>query len=231
MLTKPLWYKCLLTFAHWRFRSRWRWWLYSASLLAFCRRSGQCHRNNNAQDQRQCTGIISFHRRQWRKSQCTTRTRRTASGATAVSTRAEVIIIGSISYYCVAGKSSDTVKISYVKISPDPPEKGQPFTVNAKVQLSKCKRAEYMACLLDSQQHFTVVFKCVLACLYLGQEVKGGTVQVYIKYRSFIPVVNKTYQLCDLARSVQDPCPLEAGAHEATIKQSFPSYSPSVSSW
>jgi len=108
-----------------------------------------------------------------------------------------VIIIGSISYYCVAGKSSDTVKISYVKISPDPPEKGQPFTVNAKVQLS--------------------------------QEVKGGTVQVYIKYRSFIPVVNKTYQLCDLARSVQDPCPLEAGAHEATITQSFPSYSPSGS--
>ena len=69
---------------------------------------------------------------------------------------------------------------------------------------------------------------CVCVCV--GQKVTGGTVRVYIKYKSFIPVVNKQYQLCDLARSVQDSCPLEAGAHEATITQSFPSYSPSVSS-
>lgn len=57
----------------------------------------------------------------------------------------------------------------------------------------------------------------------------GGTVKVSIKYMSIIPVVNKQFQLCNLAISVLKTCPLEAGIHEATLTDSLPSYAPSVS--
>jgi len=62
-----------------------------------------------------------------------------------------------------------------------------------------------------------------------GQNVTGGTVRVSIKYMSIIPVVNKQFQLCNLAISVLKTCPLEAGVHEATLVESLPSYTPSVS--
>lgn len=69
-------------------------------------------------------------------------------------------------------------------------------------------------------------------CRYVpaGQNVTGGTVGVSIKYMSIIPVVNKQFQLCNLATSVLKTCPLEAGVHEATLIESLPSYAPSVSS-
>ena len=65
---------------------------------------------------------------------------------------------------------------------------------------------------------------------HAGQNVTGGIVKVSIKYMSIIPVVNKQFQLCNLAISVLKTCPLEAGVHEATLTESLPSYAPSVSS-
>ena len=65
---------------------------------------------------------------------------------------------------------------------------------------------------------------------HAGENVTGGIVKVSINYMNIIPVVDKQFQLCNLAISVLKTCPLEAGVHEATLTESLPSYAPSVSS-
>ena len=61
-----------------------------------------------------------------------------------------------------------------------------------------------------------------------GQEISRGTVNIYIKYKDMIPVLSKTYDLCGAAGVLNENCPLEAGVHEATLKENIPSYAPSV---
>ena len=52
---------------------------------------------------------------------------------------------------------------------------------------------------------------------------------VLIKYRGIITVINKIFQICDLAEAVQKTCPIEEGDHLIEVTETFPSYAPSVS--
>ena len=52
---------------------------------------------------------------------------------------------------------------------------------------------------------------------------------VLIKYRGIITVINKIFQICDLAKAVQKTCPIEEGDHLIEVTETFPSYAPSVS--
>ena len=62
-----------------------------------------------------------------------------------------------------------------------------------------------------------------------AEEVDGGSLNVLVKYNNYFPVMNKKRNLCNIPDILDDPCPLTAGIHEATLVQKFPSYAPSVS--
>ena len=62
-----------------------------------------------------------------------------------------------------------------------------------------------------------------------GEDVTGGKISLVVKYGSFhITVINKSYDLCDTAKSAGDSCPLKAGDHSVTITESLPGSAPSV---
>ena len=62
-----------------------------------------------------------------------------------------------------------------------------------------------------------------------AEEVEGGSLTIRIKYKNYIPAMNKKKDLCNIPDILAESCPLQPGVHEATFIQSFPSYSPSVS--
>ena len=59
--------------------------------------------------------------------------------------------------------------------------------------------------------------------------MEGGSLNILVKYQNYFPVMNKKKDLCNIPNILSDPCPLEAGVHEATFIQKFPSYALSVS--
>ena len=63
-----------------------------------------------------------------------------------------------------------------------------------------------------------------------AEDINSGSVYVLIKYRNLIPIMNKSYDLCDdIVSYLGVSCPLEAGTHEYTITETIPSYAFSVS--
>ena len=65
--------------------------------------------------------------------------------------------------------------------------------------------------------------------IHAGEEVTGGSVIVSMMYKSAIPVVQKMYNICDMAPQLDEECPLEPGTHEVAFTGNIPSYAPSVS--
>ena len=61
------------------------------------------------------------------------------------------------------------------------------------------------------------------------EQLDSGTVAVLVKYKGIITVINKVFQICELAAAVQKTCPIDEGKHEIAITDTFPSYAPSVS--
>ena len=61
------------------------------------------------------------------------------------------------------------------------------------------------------------------------EQLNGGTVSVLVKYRGIITVLNKVFQICNLAKAVQMTCPIDKGNREISVSEVFPSYAPSVS--
>ena len=51
---------------------------------------------------------------------------------------------------------------------------------------------------------------------------------ILVKYRNYFPVMNKKKNLCNIPSILEDPCPLSAGVHEATLVYKLRSYAPSV---
>lgn len=63
----------------------------------------------------------------------------------------------------------------------------------------------------------------------IDEEVTEGKITLVVKYSTFhITVINKSYDLCDIAKSAGDSCPLEAKDHNFIITESLPSSAPSV---
>lgn len=62
-----------------------------------------------------------------------------------------------------------------------------------------------------------------------AEEVDGGYLTILVKYKNYIPVMNKKRNLCNIPDILEDSCPLQPGIHDATLIQKFPSYAPSVS--
>ena len=61
------------------------------------------------------------------------------------------------------------------------------------------------------------------------EQLDSGTVAVLIKYKGIITVINKVFQICELAAAVQKTCPIDEGKHEIAITDTLPSYAPAVS--
>ena len=55
-----------------------------------------------------------------------------------------------------------------------------------------------------------------------AEEVEGGSLTIRIKYKNYIPVMNKKEDLCNIPDILAESCPLQPGVHEATFIQSFP---------
>ena len=84
--------------------------------------------------------------------------------------------------------------------------------------------------MIHTQLYMSMV--CVCVCVYVCvtvEEVEGGYLTILVKYKNYIPVMNKKKDLCNIPDILQEACPLQAGIHEATLTQKFPSYAPSVS--
>lgn len=60
------------------------------------------------------------------------------------------------------------------------------------------------------------------------KEITGGNVLVNIQYLGYIPVLKETLDLCDLAASSGDSCPLAMGVHENYLEDKFPDFALSV---
>jgi len=52
--------------------------------------------------------------------------------------------------------------------------------------------------------------------------VTGGSLKVNVKF-GIIPVFDKTYDLCDLAKQTGLSCPVSAGTHTTKITEDVPS--------
>ena len=73
-----------------------------------------------------------------------------------------------------------------------------------------------------------IALASVLTCP-TAEEVDGGSLTITVKYKNYFPLVNQKKNLCDIPDILDEPCPLQAGIHDATISHNFPNYAPSVS--
>lgn len=62
--------------------------------------------------------------------------------------------------------------------------------------------------------------------LQFTEEVEGGSLNILVKYKNYFPVMNKKEDLCNIPNILSESCPLQAGTHDATFVQTFPSYAP-----
>lgn len=61
-----------------------------------------------------------------------------------------------------------------------------------------------------------------------AETVTGGKVSIKVKL-SFITVLNKDYDLCDMVKESGKSCPLESSTGVLSTKQSLPGSAPGVS--
>ena len=99
-----------------------------------------------------------------------------------------------------------------VVITPDPPVKGKPLTINATVAL--CRSVDHQAAF-----HGLIFFT--------AEQVTSGTVKVAVKY-SIITILNKSYALCDLLVQAGTKCPVAPGTYSNVLTETIPSSAPSV---
>lgn len=57
---------------------------------------------------------------------------------------------------------------------------------------------------------------------FAAEQVTGGSLKVDVKF-GIIPVFDKTYDLCDLAKEAGLSCPVSAGTHTTKITEDVPS--------
>ncbi|XP_011404560.1 PREDICTED: putative phosphatidylglycerol/phosphatidylinositol transfer protein 2 [Amphimedon queenslandica] len=70
----------------------------------------------------------------------------------------------------------------------------------------------------------------VNATITLSEEVTEGKITLVVKYGTFhITVINKSYDLCNIAKSAGDSCPLKTGDHNVIMTESLPGSAPSGS--
>ena len=65
----------------------------------------------------------------------------------------------------------------------------------------------------------------VTAAINLSEEVTGGNVKVYVKF-GFLPVHDKTLDLCNVLKEVGEICPIQAGTATKTMTLEIPSAVP-----
>ncbi len=68
----------------------------------------------------------------------------------------------------------------------------------------------------------------MLLCISTDEEVKGGSIKVYVAYNK-VPLFDQTLDLCELASMVGLYCPIASGMHTIKVSEQIPDFIPSVS--
>lgn len=114
------------------------------------------------------------------------------------------IEIDPITNKSIIAKSTDMAMIRSLVFSPDPPKRGRDVTVTVTAFISKC----------FAYSTSSIVY-------LLEETVSSGKIKVKVK-DEFIPLIDTSLDLCDLAREVGENCPLK-GELTIVVTKSIPS--------